>query len=88
MKIEIFGAVWCGPCKQLKQLCESKSMQYQYYDIDNEDDLDILEERLGTKVRSIPQVFLDGQLITSSELKKELEKTVVLSEDHDYNERK
>lgn len=59
MKIEIYGAEWCAFCKQAVSLCENKSLQYEYIDIDDTANLRALETRVGSKVRSVPQIFLD-----------------------------
>lgn len=76
MTVEIFGAEWCTFCKQAVILCESKNMQYDYIDIDETSNLKILEEKIGNKVKSIPQIFINGTLIPGgySGLKQELEK--------------
>lgn len=76
MKVEIYGAEWCGPCKQAKMLCETKSIDYDYIDVDDSANMRILEERVGGKVRSVPQIFINGQLIPSGfiGLKQELAK--------------
>ena len=63
MKIEIYGADWCTFCKQAVNFCESNSLQYEYIDIDETANLRALEERMGSKVRSVPQIFLDGRLV-------------------------
>jgi len=76
MKIEIYGAEWCTYCKQAVQLCESNSIQYEYIDIDDTANLRALEGRLGNKVRSVPQIFLDGAHIPTgyNGLRQELAK--------------
>lgn len=60
MKVEIYGAEWCTFCKNAVQLCENKDIEYKYIDIDETANLRSLEERVGTKIRSVPQIFLDG----------------------------
>ena len=76
MKAEIYGAEWCASCKQAVALCESKSIQYDYIDVDDTSNLRLLEERVGGKIRSVPQIFLNGQHIIGgfSEFKRELAK--------------
>lgn len=76
MKIEIYGAEWCSFCKQAKVLCETKSIDFDYIDIDDSANMRSLEERMGGKVRSVPQIFMNGQLIPSgfTGLKQELAK--------------
>ena len=76
MKIEIYGAEWCTYCKSAVALCESRSIDYDYIDIDDTANMRVLEERVGGKVRSVPQIFKDGVLINGgfSGLKQELSK--------------
>lgn len=76
MKIEIYGAEWCNFCKQAVSLCESKAMLYEYIDIDETANLRVLEERMGSKVRTVPQIFMDGTLVPGgfSGLQQELAK--------------
>jgi len=77
MKIEIYGAEWCNYCKQAVSLCEANSVEFDYIDIDDSANMRLLEERLGTKVRSVPQIFKDGEVILGgfTGLKRELAKT-------------
>ena len=63
MKVEIFGTEWCTFCKQAAKLCDVKGIEYTYTDIDNSAALKELEERLGTRVKSVPQIFIDGEYI-------------------------
>lgn len=76
MKIEIYGAEWCSFCKQAVSLCESKSIDFDYIDIDNTTNMRILEEKIGSRVKSVPQIFKDGQLISGgfTGLRQELAK--------------
>lgn len=61
MKVEIYGAEWCGACKNAVQLCDDRGVNYQYFEIDNSDNLRSLQERLKATVKSVPQIFVDGQ---------------------------
>jgi glutaredoxin 1 len=63
MQVEIYGAEWCTFCKNAVQLCESRDITYKYIDIDESANLRALEERIGSKVRSVPQIFLNGEFI-------------------------
>lgn len=77
MKVEIYGAEWCTFCKQAVQLCESQSVEYDYIDIDETANLRNLEERIGNKVRTVPQIFMNGSLVSGgyTGLKQELLKS-------------
>jgi len=76
MRIEIYGAEWCGFCKQAVLLCESKSLNFEYVDIDDSANMRSLEKRVGNKVRTVPQIFIDGQILPGgySALNRELNK--------------
>lgn len=63
MKIEIYGAEWCTFCKEAVALCKRNSLEYNYIDIDTSTNLKSLEERIGSKVRTIPQIFKDGEFL-------------------------
>ena len=78
MLIEIYGTEWCGHCQQAKKLCEENSYDYTYTDVDDTSSLRKLEERLGQKVRTVPQIFLDGAHIPTgfTGLKRELLKNI------------
>jgi glutaredoxin len=65
MKVEIYGAEWCTFCKQAVRLCETKAVSFDYIDIDDTANLRLLEERVGGKVRAVPQIFVDGQHVPS-----------------------
>lgn len=77
MKIEIYGAEWCTFCKQAVSLCETQGLEYKYIDIDDTANLRMLEERIGAKVRSVPQIFADNTHISGgfTGFKLELAKT-------------
>jgi len=75
--IEIYGTEQCTYCKQAVLLCESKAIQYEYTDVRAGSNLQLLEERVGTKVKTVPQIFKDGQYIPEGffGLQKELAKS-------------
>jgi glutaredoxin 1 len=76
MKIEIYGAEWCNFCVQAKTLCETSKLDFDYIDIDDTSNMQLLEERVGGKVKTVPQIFMDGMLVPGgfTGLKQELEK--------------
>jgi len=63
MKVEIYGTSWCGYCKNAVALCETKAIEYDYIDVDDTSNLRLLEERIGEKIRSVPQIFLDNEYV-------------------------
>jgi len=76
MKVEIYGTASCAYCKQAVSLCEDKAIEYSYTDVGNQESLESLTARLGTRPRSVPQIFLDGTYLSSgfNGLKQELAK--------------
>ncbi len=77
MKAEIYGASWCTFCTQAKKLCDANEIQYEYIDIDDSSNMKLLEERVGSRIKSVPQIFLDGKFIPGgfTGLQKELTQT-------------
>lgn len=77
MKVEIYGAEWCGFCKQAAALCEAQGIAYDYIDVDQSGNMKALQERLGAPARSIPQIFIDDQFLPGgfTGLRQELAKT-------------
>lgn len=76
MKVEIYGASWCHFCKEAVKLCKTNDIEYDYIDIDEGDNLTGLEERMGSKVKSVPQIYLNGDHIPTgyNGLRQELAK--------------
>jgi glutaredoxin len=60
MLIEIYGTSWCNACKDAMEFCKNNGIEFRYVDVDDTINLKSLEERLGSKVRSVPQIFSDG----------------------------
>ena len=64
--IKLFGADWCGPCQSVKQLLEANNVKYEYFDVDTEESLSVLQE-LG--VRGVPTLVKeDGSFITGAKV--------------------
>lgn len=76
MKVEIYGAEWCTFCKQAVRLCETKAISFEYVDIDDTANMRLLEARVGSKIRTVPQIFVDGAYLPGgySGLEQELKK--------------
>lgn len=64
MKVEIYGASWCNPCQKTKSLCEAKGYEYTFKDVSQDASArKEVEDRLGRRIDTIPQVFVDGQYV-------------------------
>ncbi len=55
MKIEVYGAAWCGPCKMVKGLFNREGIEYEYVDIDQEPN-----QAAAANVRGIPCTIVYG----------------------------
>ena len=63
MMIEIYGTTNCAFCKDALELCEAAKLNYKYTALDvYPDALEALEERIG-RIRTVPQIFIDGEHI-------------------------
>lgn len=61
--IEIYGAPWCGYCRQAKALCEQRGVEFKYYNVDEGSHKEQLFERMETPPKTIPQIFVDNELL-------------------------
>tara|TARA_A100001035_G_C27768550_1_gene494977 strand:+ start:1555 stop:1806 length:252 start_codon:yes stop_codon:yes gene_type:complete len=58
--IEIYGKTACSSCTAAKQFCESRSLEYKYYQLDKDFTREvILEEFPGA--RTFPQIKVHGR---------------------------
>jgi glutaredoxin len=59
--IVLFGAIWCGPCKQQKTILDTNQIPYEYVDIDEP----CHKERVrAANIRTVPTMHIikDGSL--------------------------
>jgi len=72
--IDIYGTSACQWCKEAQLLCIARNEDYTYHQIDVKPELlEELEDLLGTRVRTVPQILIDGVHIGGySELKEKL----------------
>jgi len=72
--IEIYSKPSCRFCVASKALLRSKKLGYTEYLVGVDVDRATLEERVGQKVASVPQIFIDGHHVGGfPELKKHLD---------------
>nr|WP_067288741.1 GrxA family glutaredoxin [Marinobacterium profundum] len=63
-RITIFGREGCGYCRRAKELCDIKSLNYRYIDIQREGISKAdLEKTVGKPVLTVPQIFHGQQHI-------------------------
>lgn len=63
MKIVVYTKSACPQCDTAKKLLESKGLPYEPVLIDDEASRAAFYARCGPGVRSMPQVFIDGQRV-------------------------
>lgn len=69
--VTIYGAEWCGFCKQAKQYFEQKQIPYTYHDIEKEADAaKELTEKLQGPVQGVPVLDVNGTIIYGYDLPK------------------
>ena len=61
-QVEIFSGPQCAYCEQAKALLERNEIPYTEYSVDDPSHLEEFSRRLP-RVRSIPQIFIDGEHI-------------------------
>lgn len=61
--ITIYGHNQCMYCKEAKKLCEAEGVEFEYLNLmDNPEYHEDLEKLIG-RVKTIPQIFIDGEHI-------------------------
>ena len=63
MTAEIYSTPSCGQCVQAKGILKSKEIPYVEYTVGKDVDKSTLEDRVGSPVRSVPQIFMDGDYV-------------------------
>ncbi|HLR16905.1 MAG TPA: glutaredoxin domain-containing protein [Alcanivoracaceae bacterium] len=63
MNVVIYGKEGCVDCNKAKLLCQMKSVDFEYLTVGSDITPEKLEEQVGAKVASVPQIFLmkDGE---------------------------
>ena len=65
-EIEMFSGPGCTYCAASKELLDKKGLEFTEYDVSQPDHLAEFTRRLP-RVRSIPQIFVDGEHIGTYE---------------------
>ncbi len=58
MKVIIYGADACPNCDKTRMLCQIQSLDFDYHTVGSDISIEELEAQIGTRVRSLPQIFL------------------------------
>lgn len=63
MKAELYGTPSCSYCGAAKRLLESNNIQYSYTDLTVGTNKEVLEDTIGKRINSVPQIIIDGKYI-------------------------
>ena len=61
MKALIYGRPGCTFCEKAKVLCKMKGIDFDYKLVGDDIQKEQLEEMVGTKISSVPQIFLTAE---------------------------
>ena len=62
-KIEIYTGSFCPYCVRAKELLKRKGIDFTEINVDNDLERQKMIDRAGGLVRSIPQIFVDDELL-------------------------
>lgn len=63
MKVEIYTKDFCIWCDRAKDLLNSHSIDFNEIDISDDDTRTKFYENIGNNVKTVPQIFIDGQRV-------------------------
>ncbi len=63
MKVEIYTKDFCIWCDRAKDLLNSHSIDFNEIDISDDDTRTKFYENIGNNVKTVPQVFIDGERV-------------------------
>ena len=63
MKVEIYTKDLCIGCDRAKDLLNSHSIDFNEIDISDDDTRTKFYENIGNNVKTVPQVFIDGERV-------------------------
>lgn len=63
MVAEIYSTPTCGQCVMAKGMLKAKDIPFTEYTVGKDVEKATLEERIGSPIRSVPQIFLDDEYV-------------------------
>ena len=63
MTAQLYGTDWCGYCARAKSLLEKNGIEFEEHLVDEDISLEALSEKIGKRVATVPQIFLEGEYI-------------------------
>ena len=65
MNIKVYGADWCSDCVTAKKFLNSKGVDFEYFDITDNQQAIALVEKINNGRRVIPTLIVDGVSFTN-----------------------
>ena len=66
MHVIVYSADWCRYCSKVKEHLKNKNIDFEVVDVDKEPE-QVLELMSNFHVQTLPQVFVNGELIGGCE---------------------
>mgnify|MGYP001261169505 FL=1 len=63
MKVEIYTKDFCIWCDRAKGLLNAHSIDFNEIDLSDDDSRTKFYENIGNNVKTVPQIFIDGQRV-------------------------
>ena len=63
MKVEIYTKDFCIWCDRAKDLLNAHSIDFNEIDLSDDDSRTKFYENIGNNVKTVPQIFIDGQRV-------------------------
>lgn len=73
-KVEIYTTDYCPYCKHAKALFEAKGVAYEEIDVSGDDEARMALVQKSGGLRTVPQIFIDGQHIGGFDAASALDK--------------
>ncbi len=66
IKLDLYGATWCGDCRRAKKFLGEQRIHYNWIDITDNDEAIATVESFNDGKRRIPTIILDGDRVLSN----------------------
>lgn len=63
MTAQLYGTDWCGYCAKAKSLLRKHGIEFEEHLVDEDISFEELSEKIGRRVTTVPQIFLEGEYI-------------------------
>lgn len=75
--IKFYGNSWCGDCKRSRAFLDENEVEYQYIDIEKNDEARKYVEKVNKGMRSVPTIVFEDGTVLVEPSNEELEAKVI-----------